>query len=157
MVNFEEVYNRQVDTVFKICVLYLKKIDDAEEATQDTFIKYMKYNPEFENIKHEKNWFIKTATNICKNILKSSWFKKIVCSEDLSHFYQEEKDYDILQEILELPHKYKMSIYLFYYEGYSTEEIAQILDMKPSTVRSNLHRGRKLLKISLGSDYINEG
>ncbi|WP_416906608.1 RNA polymerase sigma factor [Paraclostridium sordellii] len=59
--------------------------------------------------------------------------------------------------MLELPHKYKMSIYLFYYEGYSTEEIAQILDTKPSTVRSNLHRGRKLLKISLGSDYINEG
>ncbi|WP_270646609.1 RNA polymerase sigma factor [Paeniclostridium hominis] len=157
MVNFEEVYNLQVDTVFKICVLYLKKIDDAKETTQDTFIRYLKYNPEFENIKREKNWFIKTATNICKNILKSSWFKKIVCSEDLSHFYQEEKDYDILQEILELPHKYKMSIYLFYYEGYSTEEIAQILDMKPSTVRSNLHRGRKLLKISLGSDYINEG
>lgn len=150
------MYNRQVDTVFKICVLYLKKIDDAEEATQDTFIRYMKYNPEFETIKHEKNWFIKTSTNICKNILKSSWFKKIVCSEDLSHFYQEEKDYDILQEILELPHKYKMSIYLFYYEGYSTEEIAQILDTKPSTVRSNLHRGRKFLKISLGSDYINE-
>ncbi|WP_314738599.1 RNA polymerase sigma factor [Paraclostridium sordellii] len=80
----------------------------------------------------------------------------MVCSEDLSHFYQEEKDYDILQEILELPHKYKMSIYLFYYEGYSTEEIAQILDTKPSTVRSNLHRGSKFLKISLGSDYINE-
>ncbi|CEN89937.1 sigma-70 family RNA polymerase sigma factor [[Clostridium] sordellii] len=91
MVNFEEVYNRQIDTVFKICVLYLKKIDAAEKATQDTFIKYMKYNPEFENIKHEKNWFIKTATNICKNILKSFWFKKIVCSEDLSIFIKKKK------------------------------------------------------------------
>ncbi|MGL5347620.1 MAG: RNA polymerase sigma factor [Peptostreptococcaceae bacterium] len=156
MDNFEEIYNRQVNTVLKICVMYLKNIDDAEEATQETFIKYMRYNPEFEDIKHEKNWFIRTSANICKNILKSAWFKKIICSDDLSHFYKDEKDYDILQEILDLPYKYKMSIYLFYYEGYSTEEIAQILDTKPATVRSNLHRGRKLLKISLGSEYSHE-
>lgn len=156
MDNFEEVYNRQIDTVLKISVMYLKNIEDAEEATQETFIKFMRYKPEFEDAKHEKNWFIKTSANICKNMLKSSWFKKITCSDDLSHFYKEEKDYEILQEILELPYKYKMSIYLFYYESYSTEEIAQMLDTKPATVRSNLHRGRKLLKISLGSEYSHE-
>ncbi|MGL4912320.1 MAG: RNA polymerase sigma factor [Romboutsia sp.] len=153
MSDFEEVYNRHVDMVLKICVLYLKNIHDAEEATQETFIKLMKYKPKFENKEHEKNWLIKTASNICKNILKSSWFKKITCSDDLSHFYKDEKEYDILQEILDLPYKYKMSIYLFYYEGYSTDEIAKILDTKPATVRSNLHRGRNLLKISLGSEY----
>lgn len=156
MENFEELYNRQVNTVLKICVMYLKNISDAEEATQETFIKYMRYKPQFEDENHEKNWLITTASNICKNMLKSAWFRKITCEDDLSHFYKDEKDYGILQDILELPYKYKMSIYLFYYEGYSTEEIAKILDTKPSTVRSNLHRGRNLLKISLGSEYSHE-
>lgn len=156
MENFEEIYNRQVNTVLKICVMYLKNINDAEEATQETFIKYMRYKPRFEDENHEKNWFITTAANICKNMLKSAWFRKITCEDDLSNFYKDEKDYGILQDILELPYKYKMSIYLFYYEGYSTEEIAKILDIKPSTVRSNLHRGRNLLKISLGSEYSHE-
>lgn len=97
MDNFEEVYNRQVDMVLKISVLYLKNIHDAEEVTQETFVKFMRYKPIFENISHEKNWFIKTSSNICKNILKSSWLKKVTCSDDLSQFYKEEKDYDILQ------------------------------------------------------------
>ncbi|MEG2290194.1 MAG: RNA polymerase sigma factor [Clostridium sp.] len=154
MRDFEKVYERQVDRVLKICVLYLKNTHDAEEATQDTFIKYMRYNPVFENLDHEKAWFIKTSSNICKNLFKSSWFKKVICFDNLSNFYKEETEYQLLYKILELPGKYKMPLYLFYYEGYSTEEISKILVLKPATVRSNLHRARNILKSILESgDY----
>lgn len=97
-----------------------------------------------------------SQANVCKNMLKTIWFKRVTCLEDLSYFYKDEKDYGVLQDILDLPYKYKMTIYLFYYEGYSTEEIAKILNTKPATIRSNLHRGRKLLKITLGSEYSHE-
>ncbi|MGL5380070.1 RNA polymerase sigma factor, partial [Clostridium sp.] len=84
-------------------------------------------------------------------ILSSSWSSKVTCLDDLSYFQEQKENYKLLQEILELPPKYKLPIYLFYYEGYSTEEISKILDMNSSTVRSNLHRGRKLLKNLLES------
>ncbi|MGL5751395.1 MAG: RNA polymerase sigma factor [Paraclostridium sp.] len=152
MRNFEKIYETNIDTVYKICLIYLKKPHDAEEASQETFMKYLRYLPHFENDEHEKRWFIKTSNNICKNILKSSWFKKIICYDNVPELSTEENNEGVLQEILDLPNKYKTTIYLFYYEGYSTEEIAKILDMKPSTIRSNLHRARKMLKVSLEDD-----
>lgn len=153
MSNFEEIYNEYIDIVYRVCLIYLKNTHDAEEATQDVFIKYLKYLPNFENKNHGKNWFIKTTANTCKNILKSSWFKNIICFDKVPETTCFKKEDDILQNILELPYKYKISIYLFYYEGYSTDEIANILNMNPSTVRSNLSRARKKLKLSLESDF----
>lgn len=149
MRTFEEIYETNVDMIYKICLLYLKKTHDAEEATQETFVKYLRYLPRFENTEHEKRWFIKTSTNTCKNYLKSAWFKKVIYYDKLPELSEEDKQEEILQEILDLPNKYKTTIYLFYYEGYSTDEIAKILDIKPSTARSNLHRARKKLKVSL--------
>ncbi|MGL5380993.1 RNA polymerase sigma factor, partial [Clostridium sp.] len=89
MNELEKTYARQVDMVFKICVLHLKNIHDSEEATQETFIKFIRYNPKFENLQHEKAWFIKTASNICKNILSSSWSSKVTCLDDLSYFQEQ--------------------------------------------------------------------
>lgn len=149
MNEFEKVYEEYINMVYKICLMYLKKQHDAEEAAQETFMKYLKYLPDFENQEHGKRWFIKTASNVCKNILKSSWFKRVICYDSIPESSYEETKEGIWEEVINLPYKYKIIIYLFYYEGYKTEEISKILDMKPSTVRSNLHRARKILKMNL--------
>lgn len=155
MHNFEDIYNEHIDTIYKISLLYLKKPYDAEEATQDVFLKYLKYLPNFESKEHAKRWFIKTTTNICKNILKSSWFKKIIYLDIIPESPYNENEDNMLQEIQSLSNKYKDVIYLYYYEGYNTDEIASILNMNASTVRTNLSRARKILKVNLEGD-INE-
>lgn len=146
---FEEIYSRHVDTVLKIATVYLKNKQDAEEAVQETFIRLLNTDKEFNGYEHEKAWLITVTSNLCKNTLKHSWFKKVVCVDELSHYTTNDTYLEIIEDVLNLPYKYKSVIYLYYYEGYSTTQISEMLNLKVSTVKSNLHRGRKLLKLKL--------
>lgn len=146
----EQIYSRQVDTIYRICFLYLKNKTDAEDAVQAVFLKLMESGPAFENTAHEKAWLIVTATNHCKNILKH-WFRKTVTlQEGDSASYEEPFRIDeTLEKVLRLPNNYKTALYLFYYEGYTSAEIARMFPKKDSTIRSYLHKGRKLLKLQI--------
>lgn len=144
--QFEIVYERNVNIVYKICFIYLKNRVDAEDMTQNTFIKYLRYNPTFENLKHEKNWFIKTSTNICKNHFKSWWNKNTYLTDELEFSTNIKEEDDTLAFIVDLPPKYKSIIYMHYYEGFKTKEISEILNMNESTVRTHLSKGRDMLK-----------
>lgn len=146
---FEGIYNRHVDTVLKIAIVYLKNQIDAEEVVQETFLKLLNTDKKFNDYDHEKAWLITVASNLCKNTLKNSWFKRVVCVDELSQYTTVSTELGIIEDVLNLPYKYKIVIYLYYYEGYSINELSKILDLKVSTVKSNLHRGRKLLKIKL--------
>lgn len=140
-----DVYNRHVDTVYRVCYIYMKNKFDTEDMVQTTFIKLIKNNKKFESIEHEKAWLIRTATNNCKNNVKH-WFRKNINLDYIDEVSEDIKNNDTISLILSLPDKYKSVIYMYYYEGYSTKEIATILNKKESTVRSNLSRGRLLLK-----------
>lgn len=140
-----QIYNRHVNTVYKICYMYLKNKYDAEDATQTVFIKLINYKKQFENEEHEKAWLIVTASNTCKNNLKY-WWHKVTKMESLDEVANLSKEDKTLSKILKLPNKYKLIIYMHYYEGYKTNEIALKLNMNDSTVRSYLKRGRNMLK-----------
>lgn len=135
--------------------MFMKSKSDAEDAVQDTFIKLMKSDMSFENENHEKAWLIVTASNLCKNNLRH-WFKKKRNSFEYIGVlkYEDSHDFEVLDEVLALPDKYKTVIYMYYYEGYSTVEIAKNLDIGESTVRSQLLRGRQMLKKSLGGERV---
>lgn len=151
-IKFKEIYDRNVDAVYKICYSYMKNKFDAEDIVQDTFVQLIRKNPKFENEKHEKAWIIVTASNLCKNSLKS-WKRKCEdIDEHESDFVEETKQDDTIHIVLNLPEKYKIVIYLYYYEGYSTIQIAKAMEKKESTVRSLLKRGRNLLKIEIGGE-----
>lgn len=154
--KFKEIYDRNSDTVYKICYSYMKNKFDAEDIMQDAFVQLIRKNPIFENEKHEKAWLIVTASNLCKNNLKS-WKRKC---EDIGNHEQnlaeETKQDDTIHVVLNLPEKYKTVIYLYYYEGYSTIEIANVMEKKESTVRSLLKRGRNLLKVKIGGEIDEE-
>ncbi len=151
--KFKEIYERNVDTVYRICYSYLKNKSDAEDIVQETFIRLLRKVVEFENYNHEKAWLIVTASNLCKNNLKS-WKNKIDNIEDynLTNSNEENDIDEILHIVLNLPNKYKTTIYLYYYEGYSSIEIAKITGKKESTVRSQLKRGREILKVKIGGE-----
>lgn len=148
--DFEQTYQRHVDTVFRVCYIYMKNNKmDLEDAVQDTFIKLIKANKRFESFEHEKAWLIVTATNTCKNYLKSKWKKDVVLSNEIKNVYTKFEDNYVIHSVLELPEKYKTLIYLYYYEGYKSNEIAKILKKNPSTVRSMLYRARGILRDEL--------
>ena len=154
----EEIYKRNVDTVYRVCFMYMKNKHDTEDMVQNTFLKLISYNKEFINSNHEKAWLIVTATNLCKDFYKSKWSKR----ENIDDFenniisYEKTDINETLEAIFKLPYKYKTAIYLYYYEGYKCNEIAKILNKPCSTIRVYLHKGRKLQKNMLGGDFDEE-
>ncbi|MFD2330956.1 RNA polymerase sigma factor [Cohnella sp. GCM10020058] len=141
--------DRYSQSLIKIAFAYLKNMADAEEVAQDVFLAYLQKRPVFENNEHEKAWLIRTAINKSKNMLKAGWFKsRNPVPENLSYLPREENE--VLQAVLALDKKYRIPIHLHYYEGYSIQEIADILQAKPATVGTWLARGRMLLKEKIG-------
>ena len=142
-----KIYNRQYNTVYHICFSFMKNSVDAEDMVQETFLKLISSKKQFESEEHEKAWLIVTASNTCKDELRR-WKRRL---ENIKSLFQQEtvvrkEDDSVLEWVMALPVKYKQVIYLYYYEGYHTSEIAGMLHCPESTVRNQLLRGRKLLK-----------
>lgn len=147
-----DIYHRQVDTVYRICFSFMKNKADTEDMVQDTFLRLMKSGPEFQSEKHEKAWLIVTAANLCRDSLRRAW-RKNESIDDLPEMAGEDTLHNpVLDAILKLPRDQKLTVYLYYYEGYSSAEIAKILGCRQGTVRSRLTRARDALRKDLGGD-----
>jgi RNA polymerase sigma factor (sigma-70 family) len=148
-----QIYDRHVKTVYRVCFMYMKNQADTEDMVQNTFLRLMRDKTIFENEEHEKAWLIRTATNLCKDYFKHWWSKTVGMDYAADAAVEQTFNTDSnLEKVFALPPKYKTPIYLYYYEGYSTVEIARILKKNPSTVRSWLHKGRNLLRIEMEGD-----
>lgn len=147
-----DIYNRQVDTVYRICFSFMKTRADTEDMVQETFLRLMSNGTVFQSEKHEKAWLIVTASNVCKDALRRSW-RKHTSIEELPEIAQEGPEWNpVMEAILALPRDQKTAVYMYYYEGYSSAEIAQALGCRQGTVRSRLSRARQALKKDLGGD-----
>lgn len=146
-----EIYDRHADTVYRVCFAYMKNAPEAEDMTQETFLRLISHEKPFENQRHEKAWLIVTASNLCKDALKK-WWRYSENIDDYTYLAQEspETGNEVLDAILALPPDYKDAVYMYYYEGFSTVEIARHLNCPESTVRSRLSRARKQLQTMLG-------
>ena len=148
--EFVATYNRQVDTVYRVCYSFMKNKADTEDMVQETFLRLLSTGKEFESERHEKAWLIVTASNLCKDALKK-WWRKSENIDDYLDIAEEPKQEDgVLEIILQLPSDYKDAVYMYYYEGYSTVEIAQHLKCPKATVRSRLSRARSKLQSMMG-------
>ena len=148
-----EIYNRQVDTVYRVCYSFMKNVPEAEDMTQETFLRLISSGLKFDNERHEKAWLIVTASNICKDSLKRWWRRFESLDELFSEAPAPERlENPVLEAVLALPKDYKTVVYMFYYEGYTTAEIAHYQRCREATVRSRLSRARKMLKSMLGGD-----
>jgi RNA polymerase sigma-70 factor (ECF subfamily) len=152
-----EIYRRQVKTVYRVCFGYMKNPYDTEDAVQETFFKLIKSAPLFDGEEHEKAWLIRVATNVCKNKL-THWFRKIANVADYGHELKTEMAEidETLEVIMGLPDRYKTAVYLYYYEGYTSSEIAKMLGKPSSTVRNHLYEARRILKDKLGGQFDEE-
>lgn len=152
--DIEQVFKRHVQTVYRVCYSFLGSAADAEDATQATFMKLVDHPRAFESAQHEKAWLIVCASNLCKDILKSAGRTRVTAmpQQEVADSSRHDPIDETLDAVLRLPQKYKDVVYLHYYEGYKTDEIAKMLQEKPSTVRNRLRDARALLKAALGGE-----
>lgn len=149
-----QIFAQYADTVFRLAFARTKHRQDAEDIVQEVFLRYMKAQPVFASAEHCKAWLLRVTLNCAKNHLNSAWVRHFAQLPD--DFAREAAKTDsVLGQVLALPAKYRTVVHLFYYEGYTVDEIAQLSGAKSSTVKSQLHRARKLLRISLeGEDLL---
>lgn len=145
--QFTFLAKKYIDTVFRVAVNYLKSGADADDVTQNVFLKLWKEKKPFDSEAHVKNWLIRVTINECKNLLRSPWRK----TEDFEDYartlsFVTPEHSELFYAVMDLPKKYRMPIYLYYYEGYSTEETAEILGIPKATVATHLRRGRQMLR-----------
>lgn len=154
--ELERLIDEYGNQVLKVAHMYLKDKHRAEDAFQEVFIKVYKNFHTFKGQSSEKTWIISITANVCKDILKNSWLKKVILmdyKEDVDTSYSVDNEViqslqykELYVEVMKLPLKYKEPLILYYYQEMSTVEISQALDLPEGTVRTRLHRGRELLK-----------
>lgn len=149
----EAILDSYGNSILRYAYSYLHNMSDAEEVLQDTLIQFIKTAPSFENREHEKAWLMRVAANLSKNRIKYNSFRDTdELNKELAAENREDLSF-VWEAVKGLAVKYREVIHLFYYEGYSTAQIAKILKKNESTVRSDLHRGREKLKELLKEEY----
>ena len=154
--DFAAFYLRHFKAICRVCYAFLKNAEDAEDCTEDVFIRAMQANPSLENERHERAWLTTTAMNLCKDRLKHWWRQKIVPLDEAfeNTLGASNEGHEVLDAVMALPVKYKEVVWLHYYEGYQTDEIAALLHRPASTVRNQLRDARGKLKEALGGEPV---
>lgn len=165
--SFDEVMRHYTPTVYRIAFTRLGNAADAEDVSQDVFVRYFKADLTFESEEHRKAWLLHCAVNCANTFASSAWKRRTRGFEDPGLPGKELENVDSVEEtaergetrrnvlgaVMQLPPKYRTAIYLFYFEDLSTARIAEITGTRESTVRSQLSRARDMLKKALKKYY----
>ena len=150
--RLEELVNRHENTLFRAALAILGDVHGAEDAVQETFLRYLEKRPELKDENHERAWLLKVTANLCKSALRSRQRHPTVELLDVYPAPDGETG-ELVEAVLALPANQRAAVHLFYYEGYSTDEIAAILGQRPGTVRSHLSRAREALRQKLKGEF----
>ena len=145
--DFARLAEEHMDMVYRVCLSVLGHGADAEDACQNVMVRLYRAAPAFESEEHARRWLCRVAVNEARRLLSAPWRRRTVgLDEALLCQVEPPEDRGVLESVWQLPEKYRVPIYFYYYEGYSTGEIARILRCVPSTVQTRLARGREKLK-----------
>lgn len=144
--TYDEIASKYIDTIYRLALSRTKSTQYAEDITQDVFVKLIDSRKSFETEEHLKAWLLRVTINLTKDLFSSAWFKRTSELDENISYTSEEEEGDLPQAVAALPKKYRTVIHLHYYEGYQVDEIAQITGVSVGTVKSQLHRGRQMLK-----------
>ncbi len=151
--EIETIYRRNFTLVYQLCLVLMRSVPDAEDAAQTVFRRVMEREQPFCDLEHERAWLIVTARNECRDQLKHWWRAR---REDPSALdglaWEQPGDGFVWEQVAALPRKHRLVLFLHYYEGYTTDEIARMLGENPSTLRSRLVQARRKLKLRLEAE-----
>ena len=153
--QFIRIFNLLKNDIYRLAYSYTKNISDSDDITQNVFVKLYKHKEvlELDDISIKK-WLFKVTINECKTLLLSSWKKKIIpfTEKEENTLYAKINDNSILDQVMQLPKKYRLVIFLYYYENYNTKEISEILNITITNVQTMLSRARNKLKNIIEED-----
>ena len=141
-----QVVERWGDMVYRLALARTASVPDAEDVFQEVFLRYFRHEDELDGDEHRKAWLIRCTVNRCKSLLASPWRRRTVPLETAAEVGVEDDYREVYSAVLSLPAKYRAAIHLHYFEGLSVAEMAQMLDVPEGTVKSQLSRGRALLR-----------
>ena len=148
--QFTDAAERYLDMVYRIALNWFRSPADAEDAAQNAMLRLWQTDTEFRREEHLRYWLVRTTLNECKRISGHPWRKRTVPLEScLEPVFSDPARQTLFQEVMELPMKYRLPLYLYYYEGYSVDEVGEMLRLKASTVQTRLARGRAKLRTQL--------
>ena len=148
--EFTPLAQRYMDTIFRLAFHYTKSQAEADDITQEVLIKLYRADKAFESEDHIKHWLLRVTINSCKKALLSPWRRTEPMEDHTAALpFPGPEHSEVMEAVLALPAKYRVPIYLHYYEGYSCEEVAALLHIPSATVRTRLRRARALMKTDL--------
>lgn len=150
----EYLVDKFLDDIIRLSLVYVKNMEDAQDIAQQVFLTYLQKKPEFESIEHAKNWLFKVAVNTSRNHRRTQRqtvdfdsLENVLSTEDVHEMTEAEEA--VFKAVMSLRENYREIIHMYYYLGYSTDEISEITGLSTSAVRTKLHRARVALEKTL--------
>lgn len=147
--SFEQVLKKYADTVTRVCIVHCGNQIDAQDCFQNVFLKLYQSDIDFESEDHIRAWLRRVAVNECTDWYRQFWKRRIILTDEIPDHYSEltqDQEDSVIPYLLKLPFKYRRILYCHYYEEKKISEIAKELNLSENTVKTQLVRGRKLLK-----------
>jgi len=154
---FEQAARIYGDTIFRVAFHAVGSRHDAEDVAQTVLLRLYQQTQPFENQAHLKHWLLRVTVNESRRLLRSPWRERVVPLEDWDGPVEEKEEGEVLAAVMALEPKYRLSVYLHYYEGCSVREVAQALHAKESTVQTWLQRARMKLRTALTEEKEGNG
>ena len=145
----EQAVERWGDLVWRLALVRTANVHDAQDVFQEVFLRYFRHEARLTSDEHRKAWLIRCTINRAKSLLTSPWRRHTAPLETAAHIGVEDEYREVYSGVLALPEQYRAVIHLFYFEGLSVAEIAADLNAPEGTVKSQLSRGRALLREAL--------
>lgn len=147
---FVQAAQRYMDAIYRVAYGWLRNSDDANDVTQDVLVELYKTDKAFESDAHLKSWLIRVTVNRCKMLFRSPW-RRLENIDDYTETlsFEQAEDRELFRTVMALDKKYRVPLLLFYYEGYSTAEVAAMLGIPERTVSTRLFRARAKLRAIL--------
>lgn len=153
--DVEEVLDTYGNMLFRLCLVMLKNSADAEDALQETMLKYYRKAPTFTDEEHRKAWLITVATNQCRDTLRFRVKHPLAEDTDIYEYKSADSENSgIIEALMTLPEKFRLVLILHYVEEYPVKDIARIIGKTPSAVKMRLQKGRKLLEEVYRKEYM---
>ena len=156
--SFDELYRLYATDVLRVSYYYLGSREQAEDVTQDVFVRLIVNSPDLERGR-EQAWLLKVALNRCRDLWRGSWFKRIVLGHPAFELFPAPDEigsaadrHTLAEAVNHLRPEFKEVVLLFYYQGFSVAEIAEMLEIAEGTVSSRLSRARNKLQEELKGD-----
>ncbi|MBQ8195614.1 MAG: sigma-70 family RNA polymerase sigma factor [Oscillospiraceae bacterium] len=157
--SFEEVMKFYMPMVYRIAFSRLGSTHEAEDITQEVFMKYFRADISYNDEEHRKAWLIRCAINCTKTLVTSAWYRHRASDEGLDNMEEQgdipgsdgdidkiEQKNAVMSAVMKLPEKYRTVIHLFYFEDMSVAQISKATGIREATVKSQLSRARDMLK-----------